>query len=144
MRNPDRRPRTKASEKPLSTLKKDLSGTESRIANRDLRNLLRHSQTPRTPDLSKICPSYCFGGFQSGGQKFEKNCQNLSENYGCSNFDNFFQILDPRTGTPKNHRWDKFWTNLGFGAFWNAVRGRRFRESRFAIRPTLDSESPIH
>ena len=32
------------------------------------------------------------------------------------------------TGTPQNNRWDKFWTNLGFGAFLNAVRGKRFRK----------------
>ena len=31
------------------------------------------------------------------------------------------------TGTPENNRWDKFWTNLGFGAFLNAVRGKRAR-----------------
>ena len=38
------------------------------------------------------------------------------------NFDNFFQIFAPLTGTPKNNR---FWTNLGFGAFLNAVRGEK-------------------
>ena len=38
---------------------------------------LQHPKTPRTPNLSKICPSDCFWGFQSGGQKFEKSCQNL-------------------------------------------------------------------
>ena len=86
---------------------------------------LQHSKTPRTPNLSKICPSDCFWGFQSGGQNFEKNCQNLSENYGFTNFDNFFQSFGPLTGTPKNNRWDKFWTNLGFGAFLNAVRGEK-------------------
>ena len=72
---------------------------------------------PETPNLSKICPSDCFGGFQSVGRKFEKICQNLSENCRFSNFDKFFQIFVPLTGTPKNHRWDKFWTNLGFRAF---------------------------
>ena len=39
----------------------------------------------------------------------------------------------PRTGTPKSNRWDKFWTNLGFGVFLNAVRGKRVRNER---RPT--------
>ena len=92
---------------------------------------LQPSKTPETPNLSKICPSDCFGGFQSGGLKFGKICrQNLSENYLFrTNFDKFFQISVPLTGTPQNNRWDKFWTNLGFRAFLKAVRGKRVRNS---------------
>ena len=86
---------------------------------------LQPSKTPETPNLSEICPSDCFWGFQSGGLKFGKICQNLSENYRFSNFDKFFQISVPLTGTPKNNRWDKFRTNLGFRAFLKAVRGKR-------------------
>ena len=93
---------------------------------------LQRSKTPETPNLSKICPSDCFGGFQSGRLKFGKICQNLSENYRFSNFDKFFQISVPLTGTPQNNRWDKFWTNLGVRAFLKAVRGKRARKSRFA------------
>ena len=89
---------------------------------------LHHSKTPETPNLSKICPSDCFWGFQSGGRKFEKICQNLSENCCFSNFDKFFQIFVPLSGTPQNNRWDKFWTSLGFRAFLNAVRGKRVRK----------------
>ena len=48
---------------------------------------LQPSKTPETPNLCKICPSDCFGRFQSGGLKFGKICQNLSENYRFSNFD---------------------------------------------------------
>ena len=88
---------------------------------------LQPSKTPETPNLSEICPSDCFWGFQSGGLKFGKICQNLSENYRFSNFDKFFQISVPVTGTPKNNRWDKFRTNLGFRAFLKAVRGKRVR-----------------
>ena len=94
---------------------------------------LQRSKTPETPNLSKICRSDCFWGFQSGGLKFGKICQNLSENYRFSNFDKFFQISVPRTGTPKNNRCDKFWTNLGFRAFLNAVRGKRVRKSRLFV-----------
>ena len=36
----------------------------------------------------------------------------------------------PLIGTPKNNRRDKFLTNLGFGAFLNAVRGGRVRNSK--------------
>ena len=98
---------------------------------------LQHSKTPRTPNLSKICPSDCFWGCQSGGQKFaKKNCQNLKNHNFQTKFDNFFQIFDPLTGTPKNNRWGKFRTNLGFGAFLNAVRGKRFRK--------LSAQSSFH
>ena len=86
---------------------------------------LQPSKTPETPNLSQICPSDCFGGFQSGGLKFGKICQNLSENYRFSNFDKFFQISVPLTGTPQNNCWDKFWTNLGFRVFLKAVRGEK-------------------
>ena len=89
---------------------------------------LQPSTTPETPNLSKICPSDCFGGFQSGGLKFEKICQNLKNGNSRTNFDKFFQISVPLTGTPQNNRWDKFWTKLGFRAFLKAVRGKRVRK----------------
>ena len=85
---------------------------------------LQPSKTPETPNLSEICPSDCFWGFQSGGLKFVKICQNLSENYRFSNFDEFFQISVPLTGTPKNNRWDEF------RAFLKAARGKRVRKPR--------------
>ena len=85
---------------------------------------LQRSKTPETQICPKFVAAIVFGGFQSGGLKFGKICQNLSENY---HFDKFFQISVPRTGTPKNNRCDKFWTNLGFRAFLNAVRGKRVR-----------------
>ena len=104
-----------------------LSLSLSRIANPFSPHSIQKRPEPQ------ICPSDCFWGFQSGGLEFsDKICQNLSENYRflffCfwQNFDNF----SPRTGTPQNNRWDKFWTNLGFGAFLNAVRGKRVRNSR--------------
>ena len=87
-------------------------------------------KTPRTPKLSKICPSDCFWGFQQGGQKFAKNLSKLKNGNFQTNFDRFSQIFGPLTGTPKNNRWDKFWTNLGFGVFLKAVRGKRLRKGR--------------
>ena len=44
-----------------------------------------------------------------------------------------FQISVPLTGTPKNNRCDKFWANLGFRAFLNAVRGKRVRNYRRSL-----------
>ena len=63
----------------------------------------------------------------------------MSEDCGFSNFDNFFQVFDPLIGTPKKNRWDKFWTNLGFGAFLNAVRGKRF-----AIKERVKNQSLLN
>ena len=103
----------------------------------DLRNLFpltAFKNDPKTPDLSKICPSDCFWGFQSGGQKFLKICQNLKTGNFQANFDKFSQIFDPLTGNPKNNRWDKV-----CGVVLRAVRGRRFRKARFSCLPVLGS-----
>ena len=43
---------------------------------------------------------------------------------------NFKQVSVPLNGALKNNRRDKFWTDLGFGAFMNAVRGRKVRNPR--------------
>ena len=45
----------------------------------ELRTLfpLQHSKTPRTPNLSKICPDDCFSGFQSGDPKLSKICPEI-------------------------------------------------------------------
>ena len=100
---------------------KNLLEAVSRIANPF--PPLQPSKTPETPNLSKICPSDCFGGFQSGGLKFGKICQNLKNGNFRTIFDKFFQISVPLTGTPQNNRWDKFWTNLGFRAFFEGCKG---------------------
>ena len=87
----------------------------------------------RTPSLSKICPDDCFSGFQSGGPKFVKN---VSENWKTTISGQIFKIstiswqsFGLLIGAPKNNRRDKFWTNLGFGAFLKAVKGKRVRNS---------------
>ena len=107
---------------------------------------LQHSKTPRTPNLSKICPDDCFSGFQSGGPKFVKN---LSKNWKTTisgqifNFStNFWQIWVPLIGTPKNNRRDKFWTNLGFGPFFECCKGKKgfARRSTFQWKKGLFSE----
>ena len=106
-------------------------GAEKNTHTHTLRTLfpLTAFKNARNPEFVQICPSDCFWGFQSGGLKFGKICQNLKNGNFRTNFDNFFQISVPLTGTPKNNRWDKFWTNLGFRAFLNAVRGKRVRNT---------------
>ena len=43
---------------------------------------------------------------------------------------NFRQNFDPLAGTPKNNRWDKFWTNLGFGAFFECCKGKKVSQGK--------------
>ena len=96
---------------------------------------------PWAPKLSRISPGDCFWGFQSGGLEFVKKLS--SKNYICPKTIVgliLVQIPVPLTGTLKNDRQDTFWTNLGFGAFLNAVRGRRVHKTSFQnsrLRPNL-------
>ena len=55
----------------------------------------------------------------------------------------FFKFLAPRLEPPKNNRRDKFWTNLGFGAFLNAVRGKRVRKQSVPSNWDPDSRASI-
>ena len=98
----------------------------------------KNARNPKfVQNLSQRFPSDCFLSFLSGGLKFGKICQNLSENYRFSNFDKFFQISVPLTGTPQNNRWDKFWTNLGFRAFLKAVRGEKGSQGQNLCQQTF-------
>ena len=88
------------------------------------------------PESAQICkPLSPLTAFNKNAPspKFVKNVlENVLENLsGNCRFSNFRQIFDkfgvPLIGTPENNRQDKFLTNLGFGAFLNAVRGKRVR-----------------
>ena len=83
----------------------------------------------RNPKFVQNLSQRLFLGVPVRGTKIWKICQNLKNGNFRTNFDNFFQIFVPLTGTPKNNRWDKFWTNLGFRAFLSAVRGKRVRKT---------------
>ena len=56
-------------------------------------------------------------------------CQNLKTDNFRTNLTNFWQKLVPLNGPLKDNRRDKFSTDLGFGAFLNAVRGKKVRKS---------------
>ena len=84
----------------------------------------------RNPKFVQNLSQRLFWGVPVKLTEIWKNLSNLSENYRFSNFDTFFQISVPLTGTPQNNRWDKFWTNFGFRAFLKAVRGKRVRNPK--------------
>ena len=92
------------------------SGCETCKWSLGLRYLFRLNSIKKRPE-PQICPKFVpaivFGGFQSGDQKFENKLSKFEVRNLQTNFDKFFQNFDPLTGTPKNNRWDKFWTNLG-------------------------------
>ena len=71
--------------------------------------LLQHSKTPRTPNVQNLSQRLCLGVAVRGGPKFDKICQNVSENCRFSNFKNILtQIPVPLTGTLKNNRSGRF------------------------------------
>ena len=57
--------------------------------------------SPLTAFKNARNPSDCFGGFQSGGLKFGKICQNLKNGNFRTNFDKFWQIF-PNFRPPVN------------------------------------------
>ena len=101
----------------------DCNFTKSSLANPFPPHSLR--KRPKPQICPKFVPAIVFG-VPVRGTEIWKNLSKFVENYRFSNFDKFFQISVTLTGTPKNNRWDKFRTNLGFRAFSKAVRGKGF------------------
>ena len=86
----------------------------------------------------KYVPAIVFQGSNQGDWNLSKFCQNLKTTF----WTNAWQIFDKfqsssvfLTGTLKNNRRDKFWTNLRFGALLNAVRGQRVHNARVCLSP---------
>ena len=93
---------------------------------------LQHSKMPRTPNLSKICPDDCFARFRSICRKFVEILSKDSFRTNFQFFGKFLTNLGPPNWNPKSNRWGPplietpktiIGTNLGFGAFLNAVGG---------------------
>ena len=89
---------------------------------------------PKPQICPKFVPAIVFGGSSQGDENLKKIVKICPKIAVFQIFDKFFQIFVPLTGTPKNNRWDKFWTTLGFRAFLNAVRGKRARNSNAQFR----------
>ena len=86
---------------------------------------LQPSKTPETPNLSKICPSNCFGGFQSGGLKFEKICRNLKNGNFRTNFDKFFQISVPPDWNPPKQLLGQILDKFGVSGVFEGCKGEK-------------------
>ena len=90
----------------VSVLKSVLSTSSSKNL---LLSLLANPFSPlqafknaRNPKFVQNLAQRLFWGFQSGGLRFGKICQNLSENYRFSNFDrNFSKFQSPDWNPPK-------------------------------------------
>ena len=99
----------------------------------------------RNPKFVQNLSQRLFWGVPVTGTEIWKNFSQNSKNGNFrTNFDKFFQISVPLTGTPQNNRWDKFWTNLGFRAFLKAVRGKRVRNSTNVLRHTSGSRISLY
>ena len=95
----------------------------------------------KCPELQlcpKFVPTFVFHASNQGGakicQKFVEKLKICPETVVYNFSTNFDKFWPPLIGSNKNKRRDKFWTNLGFGAFLNAVRGRRVRNFSLSFR----------
>ena len=80
-------------------------------------SLGQHSKTPRTPTCRKFALAIAFWGSNHRDPRGSKYCpkvEDLSGNCLLRFLDIFWVFL---IGIQINNRRDKFWTNLGFGAF---------------------------
>ena len=63
-------------------------------------------------------------------KQFVKNCQNLSENYGFSNFDHFLQMFDPLTGTPKKQSLGQILDKFGVRGVFECCKGKKVPQGK--------------
>ena len=101
----------------------------------------------RNPKFVRNLSQRLFLGVPVRGTEIWKNLSKFEQRQFPDKFrqisTNFCQISVRLTGTPKNNRWDKFRTNLGFRAFLKAVRGKRVRnpeELRMLVAPSRASQ----
>ena len=83
---------------------------------------------PEPQICPKFVPAIVFGGSSQGDWNWSKICPKITV---CQILTNFWQIQVPLTEATQNNLWGKFWTNLGFGAFLKAVRGKGFAILRY-------------
>ena len=85
---------------------------------------------PEPQICPKFVPAIVFGGSGQGVQFLCQICPFCLKITVFQILTNFSQIfLDPPVWNPQKQSPGQIWTNLGFGAFLNAGRGRRFRDS---------------
>ena len=87
---------------------------------------------PEPQICPKFVPTIVFRGSNPGGPNLSKICRIMKKLSGNCRFSMFRQMFD-KFWSPGLQPWktivrDKFWTNLGFGPFFNAVRGRGVRK----------------
>ena len=124
---------------PSAEVSSPFANCKSRFRNSALRKIVPLKCNPRVPSapnpkfVQNLSQTIVFGGSSQGDQKFVKK---LSKICKTDNFQTNFQIFDkffsdfwsPWLEPPKTIARDRFWTNLGFGVFLNAVRGKSVRK----------------
>ena len=95
---------------------------------------------PEPRICQKFVPTIVFRGSNQGDRNLSKICRKFEKRQFLDKFSNFRRVFDksgppPLIGTPKNNRRENFLTNLGFGAFLNAVTGRRVRKMTAKTSP---------
>ena len=87
---------------------------------------------PEPQICPKFVPTIVFRGSNQQDPNFSKICRKIEicpEIVVLQFYDKFLRNLGPPDLNPENNRREKFWTNLGFRAFLNAVRGRKVRKN---------------
>ena len=80
----------------------------------------------RNPKLVQNLSQRLFLGVPVRGPKvWKNNCQNLSENDGFTNFDNFFFILGPLTGTPQKQALGQILDKFGVPGVIECCKGKK-------------------
>ena len=70
-------------------------------------------------------PQIRLWGFQSGGLKFEKICQYLSEDYRFSNFDKFLTNFSPPDWSPQKQSLGQILDKFGVSGVFECCKGRK-------------------
>ena len=105
---------------------------------RTLRPLTAFKNAPNPKFVKNLSRRLFFGVPLRATEICQKFVENLRNDNFRTNFSKYRQFFD-KFGSPwleprKNNGRDKFLTNLGFGAFLNAVRGKRARNKRAQTR----------
>ena len=100
---------------------------------RNLFPLTAFKNAPNPKFVQNLSQRLFLGGFQSGGQKFVKNCQNLSENYDFSNFNNFFTNFRPPDWNPQKQSLGQILDKFGARGVFESCMGKKVSQSNVLV-----------
>ena len=100
---------------------------------RTLFPLTPFKNAPKPQICPKFVPAIVLGGFQSGGLKFGKICQNLSENYRFSSLDKFFPNFSPPDWNPPKQSLGQILDKFGVSGVFEGCKGEKGSQRELEI-----------